>query len=382
MAADNNNNNHHNDALFNSLRTSGTGGLMEGGSKERLIQRLERDLVQEARSSRKHKQLYVTLLREYEDTRLQLAEARLHIDRLRFGANVNINRHYVINHTRGPGDSSGLGDYSSHNMLTGYPLTPSASPMSPPIDSGVEKQDGATQSYSVASLVNDMNSKAKESSVNAPLPPMEIVADDLTNSNSVLGHDHCNSSYLSKDIGFSSTSVDNENRELSAIELQSRSADDPNMTGSQLDTETSLLVGSTSSAITPISNSDTAGPSDVVSDQFLFIHQTATSLNTEDGCIWLNQELSSPSSCVQVSVSACSERVSSLHKRISTLMTDVQTNGKSIDFLHSELLTIQKEHAELARCVSQIIESGDKEEKSALQNEVIIIILRNKYMHA
>ena len=45
------------------------------------------------------KQLYASLLREYEDTRHQLAEARLHIDRLRLGANIDIHRHYILNHS-------------------------------------------------------------------------------------------------------------------------------------------------------------------------------------------------------------------------------------------------------------------------------------------
>ena len=44
------------------------------------------------------KQLYASLLHEYEETRHQLAEARLHIDRLRLGANVDIHKHYILNH--------------------------------------------------------------------------------------------------------------------------------------------------------------------------------------------------------------------------------------------------------------------------------------------
>lgn len=58
----------------------------------------------EMQLSPKHNQLYSTLLREYEDTRLQLAEARLHIDRMRFGRNVDLHRQYVIRHLHNKAD--------------------------------------------------------------------------------------------------------------------------------------------------------------------------------------------------------------------------------------------------------------------------------------
>lgn len=45
------------------------------------------------------KQLYKSLLKDYEDALYQLAEARLHIDRLRFGAQVDIKKHYRLTHS-------------------------------------------------------------------------------------------------------------------------------------------------------------------------------------------------------------------------------------------------------------------------------------------
>ena len=52
------------------------------------------------RENENNKQLYKSLLKDYEDALYQLAEARLHIDRLRFGADVNINKHYIITHSK------------------------------------------------------------------------------------------------------------------------------------------------------------------------------------------------------------------------------------------------------------------------------------------
>lgn len=52
------------------------------------------------RENENNKQLYKSLLKDYEDALYQLAEARLHIDRLRFGAEVDINKHYIITHSK------------------------------------------------------------------------------------------------------------------------------------------------------------------------------------------------------------------------------------------------------------------------------------------
>ncbi|XP_003385954.1 PREDICTED: uncharacterized protein LOC100637037 [Amphimedon queenslandica] len=52
------------------------------------------------RENENNKQLYKSLLKDYEDALYQLAEARLHIDRLRFGADVDINKHYIITHSK------------------------------------------------------------------------------------------------------------------------------------------------------------------------------------------------------------------------------------------------------------------------------------------
>ena len=58
-------------------------------------------------SSRKGKWLYATLLQEYQDARLQLAEARTHIDRMRFGRNVDLHKRYVIRHLGSAGNAKG-----------------------------------------------------------------------------------------------------------------------------------------------------------------------------------------------------------------------------------------------------------------------------------
>lgn len=66
------------------------------------------------RENENNKQLYKSLLKDYEDALYQLAEARLHIDRLRFGAEVDINKHFIITHSRMDSPSSS-GDEHEEN---------------------------------------------------------------------------------------------------------------------------------------------------------------------------------------------------------------------------------------------------------------------------
>ena len=75
-------------------------------SRAGLVRFLEDELKVECEEADRQRQLYSTLLREYEVTRQQLAEARLHIDRLRFGAHVDVYKHYIITHSLVPRNSS------------------------------------------------------------------------------------------------------------------------------------------------------------------------------------------------------------------------------------------------------------------------------------
>lgn len=81
---------------------SSTGNTSRAG----LVQLLEEELKIECKQTDRQRRLYSTLLREYEIIRQQLAEARLHIDRLRFGAHVDVYKHYIITHSLVPRDSS------------------------------------------------------------------------------------------------------------------------------------------------------------------------------------------------------------------------------------------------------------------------------------
>ena len=56
------------------------------------LQQLLENLGLECSSKERPEQPYATLLKEYQETRERLAEARLHIDRLRFGS------HFTVNH--------------------------------------------------------------------------------------------------------------------------------------------------------------------------------------------------------------------------------------------------------------------------------------------
>ena len=73
-----------------------------------LMQALRENLRLECASK---EQLYATLLKEYQETREQLAEARLHIDRLRFGTHFTVNHVLMYRIT----DQSQQQDSSAHS---------------------------------------------------------------------------------------------------------------------------------------------------------------------------------------------------------------------------------------------------------------------------
>lgn len=78
-----------------------------------LSQQLQDSLRVEAASREHAREPYATLLKEYQETRKQLAEARLHIDRLRFGSNFTVNHYLELLYTQSQRNQNSL----SH----GYP---------------------------------------------------------------------------------------------------------------------------------------------------------------------------------------------------------------------------------------------------------------------
>jgi hypothetical protein len=52
-----------------------------------------------------NKQLYKSLLKEYEDALYQLSELRLYIDKLRFGANIDLHKYFTIRYHNHHGDA-------------------------------------------------------------------------------------------------------------------------------------------------------------------------------------------------------------------------------------------------------------------------------------
>ena len=68
--------------------------------REEKILQLKDELKAESKAKESHKLLYASLLREHKNTRQQLTEARLHIDRLRLGTNADIHRHCIITHSQ------------------------------------------------------------------------------------------------------------------------------------------------------------------------------------------------------------------------------------------------------------------------------------------
>ena len=130
-----------------------------------LVRFLEDELKVECEEAERQRQLYSTLLREYEITRQQLAEARLHIDRLRFGAHVDVYKHYIITHTLIPKDAS-LPQRIAAILQRGNPDLPPLTELSPRgSSSGSEDRADFTASfpnYLVAEMERQTSPKLAE----------------------------------------------------------------------------------------------------------------------------------------------------------------------------------------------------------------------------
>ena len=135
------------------------------GSRVGLVMFLEDELKVECEEAERQRQLYSTLLREYEITRQQLAEARLHIDRLRFGAHVDVYKHYIITHTLVPKETS-LPQRIAIILQRGNPDLPPLTELSPRGSSGgsESKADLTTNfpNYLVAEMERQTSPKVAE----------------------------------------------------------------------------------------------------------------------------------------------------------------------------------------------------------------------------
>lgn len=97
----------------------GEGGVDGEGQLEHLQAVLERETT----SRRQQQELNSKLQDEYDLLLKKLAQAELHIDQLRLGANVDINRRFILNHQVVRPHGSGLHQrgstsYSSHTPST------------------------------------------------------------------------------------------------------------------------------------------------------------------------------------------------------------------------------------------------------------------------
>lgn len=76
-------------------------------SNSSLVKRLQGKLQVESSSRQLQDELNSKLQTEYDQLLKRLAEAENHIDRLRLGANLELNRHFVVTHEHRYGDTSG-----------------------------------------------------------------------------------------------------------------------------------------------------------------------------------------------------------------------------------------------------------------------------------
>ena len=410
--------------------------------------------------SQKHRRLYATLLREYEDTRLQLAEARLHIDRLRFGRNVDIQNHFVIRHGRERlRDRHCRSESSLANSLSSY-CTPSrdvrmlfrdqagfkdqCTQYSPSSclavgmdivgDSSEMAPNAANNpSYTYSFSTPEVDDQSRSSTPNHKTDLRSASAGDnkheeggkngcwgsITHQETQRNNQDPNSSYLKpcndqNDDSYSKSYVLVTGSSLSidsncTLSSQKKDKNDP------VDSLQHNIINSTgnlaanSSAITTISpggvhsnasgkhhqvltgeiskgsHIDSPKPTmesplmkgpkrfrDSINDQILGPHPTTTanilSPILEDGHLWLNEELSTFASS---SDDDSSTKVYKLRRHIGKLVEHIRNQDRSIEYLHAELLNIQHEHYQLARCVNEILRRQDNEtEKTALHNEV------------
>ena len=68
--------------------------------EDRLIEQLQKELRHEAFSRQLQEELNSKLQDEYDELLKRLAEAELHIDRMRLGPNVDFNKYFIIRHHR------------------------------------------------------------------------------------------------------------------------------------------------------------------------------------------------------------------------------------------------------------------------------------------
>ena len=362
-------------------------------------------------SSQKHKRLYSTLLREYEDTRLQLAEARLHIDKLRFGRNVDIQRHYIIRHySEGDyGNSTGpvmplLCPSQSDKCFSSPSLThsPSTTPNSPvsaccqqedndsdhelhpsndqelhssndtlravPLhrtDRGTQYSVASLPSYNDTDIVADMNILVPHNGRSVSLSDVRL----LKNDKSFGKLRHPESSIISSDS--------REDRKCRSILHQATAGTEDIEGNSAMRTDSKqhrkvfsdpLLLGrdsSTNNGSTSLHRCRPSVTSKHLTGEVEQNYQTIPSLTSEDGRMWLNEDLSS-SSLTNISL----RKIHMLRQQILKLMDNVRNNEESIEYLYNELVNIQQEHAQLAHCVCQIMEGKDSNSKVSLQNQV------------
>ena len=73
---------------------------MEMAEEDNLVEQLQKELRHEAFSRQLQEELNSKLQDEYDELLKRLAEAELHIDRMRLGANVDLNKYFIIRHHR------------------------------------------------------------------------------------------------------------------------------------------------------------------------------------------------------------------------------------------------------------------------------------------
>ena len=66
--------------------------------KDSLVEQLQNELRHEAFTRHLQEELNSKLQDEYDELLKRLAEAELHIDRMRLGANVDLNKYFIIRH--------------------------------------------------------------------------------------------------------------------------------------------------------------------------------------------------------------------------------------------------------------------------------------------
>ena len=92
--------------IFHQLAAIDCTSQLAAMSSSQLIHQLQAELRQESFSRRQQEELNSKLQGEYDTLLKRLAEAELHIDRLRLGTTIDINKEHVL--SRDPGRSAGI----------------------------------------------------------------------------------------------------------------------------------------------------------------------------------------------------------------------------------------------------------------------------------